>query len=88
MRLLYIEDNEKLALNTSASLHEAGFVVDVVHTAEDALHSVQSFEYDAIILDLGLPDQDGLEILPRIKSRNSRSSSVRHAMRLMSGLKV
>ncbi|MEQ3671596.1 response regulator transcription factor [Pseudophaeobacter sp.] len=68
MRLLYIEDNEKLALNTSASLHEAGFVVDVVHTAEDALHSVKSYEYDALILDLGLPDQDGLEILPRIKA--------------------
>jgi DNA-binding response OmpR family regulator len=68
MRLLYIEDNEKLARNTSASLREAGFVVDVVHTAEDALHSVQSFEYDAVILDLGLPDQDGLEILPTIKS--------------------
>lgn len=68
MRLLYIEDNEKLALNTSASLREVGFVVDVVHTAEDALHSVKSFEYDAIILDLGLPDQDGLDILPTIKS--------------------
>jgi DNA-binding response OmpR family regulator len=67
MRLLYIEDNEKLALNTSASLRDAGFVVDVVHTAEDALHSVKSFEYDAVILDLGLPDQDGLDVLPKIK---------------------
>jgi DNA-binding response OmpR family regulator len=67
MRLLYIEDNEKLALNTSASLRDAGFVVDVVHTAVDALHSVKSFEYDAVILDLGLPDQDGLDVLPKIK---------------------
>lgn len=67
MRLLYIEDNEKLALNTSASLRDAGFAVDTVHTGEDALHSVKSFEYDAIILDLGLPDQDGLQILPQIK---------------------
>lgn len=67
MRLLYIEDNEKLALNTSASLRDAGFVVDAVQTAQDALHSVKSFEYDAVILDLGLPDQDGLEVLPSIK---------------------
>lgn len=67
MRLLYIEDNEKLALNTSASLRDVGFVVDVVHTAVDALHSVKSFEYDAVILDLGLPDQDGLDVLPKIK---------------------
>jgi DNA-binding response OmpR family regulator len=68
MRLLYVEDNEKLALNTSASLRDAGFVVDAVHTAEDALHSVKSFEYDAIILDLGLPDQEGLDVLPSIKN--------------------
>ena len=67
MRLLYIEDNEKLALNTSASLHDTGFVVDVVYTAGDALHSVKSFEYDAVILDLGLPDLDGLDLLPEIK---------------------
>ncbi|WP_296645023.1 response regulator [Roseinatronobacter sp.] len=67
MRLLYVEDNEKLALNTSASLHDAGFAVDTVHTAEDAMHSVKSFDYDAIILDLGLPDQDGLKILPDLK---------------------
>lgn len=67
MRLLYIEDNEKLALNTSASLRDAGFVVDVVHTGEDALHCVKSFEYNAIVLDLGLPDQDGLQVLRQIK---------------------
>lgn len=67
MRLLYVEDNEKLAVNTSASLRDAGFAVDIVHTGEDALHSVKSFNYDAIILDLGLPDQDGLQILPQIK---------------------
>jgi len=68
MRLLYVEDNEKLALNTSASLRDAGFVVDVVNTGADAVHSVKSFDYDAVILDLGLPDQDGLDVLPKIKS--------------------
>lgn len=73
MRLLYVEDNEKLALNTSASLREAGFVVDVVHTGEDALHSAKSYEYDAVILDLGLPDQDGLDLLPKIKTINSQT---------------
>jgi DNA-binding response OmpR family regulator len=73
MRLLYIEDNEKLALNTSASLRDAGFVVDVVHTAEDALHSVKSFEYDTVILDLGLPDQDGLDVLLKIKMAKSQT---------------
>ncbi len=68
MRLLYVEDNEKLALNTSASLRDGGFAVDVVHTGADALHSAKSFDYDAVILDRGLPDADGLEVLDAIKS--------------------
>ena len=73
MRLLYIEDNEKLALNTSASLRDAGFVVDMVHTAQDALHAARSFAYDAVILDLGLPDCDGLDLLPKIKERHPQT---------------
>jgi DNA-binding response OmpR family regulator len=73
MRLLYVEDNEKLALNTAASLREAGFVVDSVHTAADALHAAKSFQYDAVILDLGLPDSDGMDLLPCIKEINSQT---------------
>ena len=73
MRLLYVEDNEKLALNTAASLREAGFVVDLVHIAADALHAVKSFQYDAVILDLGLPDSDGMDLLPCIKGINSQT---------------
>ena len=73
MRLLYVEDNEKLALNTAASLREAGFVVDLVHMAADALHAVKSFQYDAVILDLGLPDSDGMDLLPCIKETNSQT---------------
>ncbi|MFT7596149.1 MAG: DNA-binding response OmpR family regulator [Paracoccaceae bacterium] len=69
MRLLYVEDNEKLALNTSASLTKSGFAVDVVHTGADALHSVASYEYDAIILDLGLPDTEGLTVLSEVKRK-------------------
>ena len=67
MRLLYVEDNEKLALNTSASLRDSGFVVDVVHSGEDAVHSAKTFDYDAVILDRGLPDADGLTVLDTIK---------------------
>ncbi|MEN8874541.1 MAG: response regulator transcription factor [Pacificibacter sp.] len=73
MRLLYVEDNEKLALNTAASLREAGFVVDLVHLAADALDAAKSFQYDAVILDLGLPDTDGLKLLPCIKEINPQT---------------
>lgn len=71
MRLLYVEDNDKLALNTSASLRKNSFVVDWVSNGEDAVHSVKSFDYDAIILDLGLPDMDGLTVLQAVKQVNS-----------------
>ena len=71
MRLLYVEDNDKLALNTSASLRKNAFVVDHVSNGQDAVHSAKSFEYDAIILDLGLPDMDGLTVLQALKQVNS-----------------
>ncbi len=68
MRLLYVEDNARLAHNTAASLRKSSFVVDVVASGEDAVHAVMSFDYDAVILDLGLPDVDGLTVLERIRS--------------------
>ena len=73
MRVLYVEDNERLALNTSASLQKNSFVVDMVHTGGDALHAVRTFDYDAIVLDLGLPDMDGLSVLDRIKQINTQT---------------
>lgn len=71
MRLLYVEDNERLARNTCASLEEHDFVVDAVSTGADAVHAAQSYIYDAIILDLGLPDMDGLQVLDSLKRVNA-----------------
>ena len=68
MRLLYVEDNERLAQNTSASLRANGFAVDCVHSGEDAVHSAKTYDYDAIILDLGLPDIEGLSVLRSVKA--------------------
>ena len=68
MRLLYVEDNERLASNTAASLRKCSFVVDAVSTGEDAIHAAKSFAYDAIVLDLGLPDIDGLTVLERVRA--------------------
>lgn len=71
MRLLYVEDNERLAENTAASLRANGYAVDCVGNAEDAVHSARSYDYDAVILDLGLPDADGLNVLKEIKAERS-----------------
>jgi DNA-binding response OmpR family regulator len=71
MRLLYVEDNDRLARNTQASLQHNDFVVDIVATGMDAEYAVQAYSYDAIILDLGLPDMDGLGVLGSIKRKNT-----------------
>lgn len=61
MRLLLVEDDERLARGIMASLEGAGFAVDILTSGEDALRLADQEPYSAIILDLGLPDLDGLE---------------------------
>ncbi len=68
MRLLYIEDNERLAQNTAASLQRNYFVVDCVTNGADAMHAARSYGYDAIVLDLGLPDIDGMALLEQLRA--------------------
>lgn len=63
MRLLVIEDNTKLALSMKAGLKKEGFYVDVSHNGRDGEEKAYVNSYDAILLDLNLPDKDGLEIL-------------------------
>src|SRR5713226_5839223 len=72
MRLLVIEDEERLVEVLKSALGRAGFVVDAVETAADAREALALIAYDAAILDLGLPDGDGLEILAEARraSRN------------------
>jgi len=69
MRLLLVEDDERLARGVAASLEAAGFSVDRLETGEDALQLAGAEPYAAIILDLGLPDLDGLDVLSRLRSR-------------------
>jgi DNA-binding response OmpR family regulator len=63
LRLLVIEDEDRLSAILKAKLTESGFVVDVASGAADAVATLELVNYDAAILDLGLPDGDGLEVL-------------------------
>ena len=69
LRLLLIEDNERLAEFVSAGLTAAGFVVDHFGTLDDAEEALAMARYDAILLDLGLPDGDGMDLLRRLRAR-------------------
>ena len=70
MRLLLIEDNERLVDLVRTGLTKAGFAVDAYHTAGDGKEALLSAPYDALILDLGLPDKDGMTVLAELRARN------------------
>ena len=63
MRLLLIEDDDMLARGVCAALEQSGYAVDIAATADAALRLARASSYSAAILDLGLPDRDGLALL-------------------------
>jgi DNA-binding response OmpR family regulator len=71
MRLLIVEDNEELAELLAKGLKAAGYQCDVLSTVEDARAVLATTFYAALILDLGLPDGDGLELLRELRQRDN-----------------
>ncbi|MBF0215335.1 MAG: response regulator transcription factor [Magnetococcales bacterium] len=71
MRLLLVEDDQPLATTLQESLSRAGFAVDVVHDGVEAEYRGDEEPYDAIILDLGLPERPGLEVLKGWRSKRN-----------------
>jgi two-component system response regulator TctD len=69
MRLLVVEDNEPLAELLTKGLNTAGFSIDVVNTAGAARDALATTRYSAIVLDLGLPDEDGLSVLRELRAQ-------------------
>jgi len=67
MRLLVIEDEARLSEILKAALGHAGFTVDAAGSAADAGAALELINYDAAILDLGLPDGDGLTVLSAVR---------------------
>ena len=69
MRILVVEDEVRLAQNIRRGLQSlSSFVVDLAHDGEEGQHLALSEAYDLIILDLMLPEIDGLSILRRLRS--------------------
>jgi two-component system response regulator QseB/two-component system response regulator TctD len=67
MRILLIEDNARLRELTGQMLREAGWLVDAFASGEDGYEALRQVPYDILVLDLGLPDIDGIELLRRIR---------------------
>ncbi len=71
MRILLVEDNEELFRLLGVSLAGAGFETDFVTTAADAIAILKSKHYSAVILDLGLPDGNGLNVVRALRADKS-----------------
>jgi len=65
MRILLVEDEPTLRAQLAQALQAAGYAVDEVDNGRDALHLGQTEPFDAVVLDLGLPQLDGLSVLRR-----------------------
>lgn len=67
MRVLVIEDDLAIGDFVARSLKEAGYVVDLARTAGDAEHLIVEQDYAGIVLDLGLPDRDGFDLMTSLR---------------------
>lgn len=67
MKVLIVEDERSMAAEMSAFLKKAFYVCDLAYTAKQGLEKMEENQYDFILLDLGLPDKDGLHVLAEAK---------------------
>jgi len=72
MRVLVIEDHQRLARLIVAGLAGFGIGADAFATAEEGVSAMRSISYDALVLDLGLPDRDGLDVISELRAAASR----------------
>src|SRR5271157_2453355 len=69
MRILVVEDEKRIADFLCRGLEGAGYAVDAAPNGATALDHVHTTDYDLVILDLMLPDMDGLRVLERVRNR-------------------
>ncbi len=71
MRILVIEDEKRIGEFVARGLESAGYTVESAEDGASGLERVHATDYDLIVLDLMLPDMDGLKVLEKIRNRNA-----------------
>ena len=70
MLILLVEDDSSIAQALELALRKQGYSVNRVDCGKSALHAIQTEPPDLAILDLGLPDMDGLEVLRQVRAQH------------------
>ncbi len=69
MRILIVEDEPRLLRNLAKALREAGYAVDTAEAGDEGLFKAETYDYDAIVLDVMLPVLDGWQVLERLRQQ-------------------
>lgn len=70
MKILIIEDEKQLVKSMAQFLRQESYVCEIAYTAAEAYEKILLFDYDCILLDISLPDGNGLKILETLKDNN------------------
>lgn len=77
MKTLIVEDDKRIAAGLKSNLAEAGYACDICHTIGDAWLLLRTEVYDVVLLDLGLPDGDGYQLLKRLRALPATTTTTR-----------
>src|SRR6202020_3319055 len=69
MRVLLVEDDAMIAQGLQTALRQNGFAVDWMRDGKSAAGALQGSVFDVVLLDLGLPHRDGLDVLRELRKR-------------------
>jgi len=72
MRILVVEDERQLLEQLRDKLKAMGYVVDTAHDGEEGLYYGREYEYDAAVVDLGLPKLGGIDVINRLRAEDRR----------------
>src|SRR5258705_2052798 len=69
MRILIVEDEADLLASLAKAMREAGYAVDMAEDGEEGLYKAESWDYDAVVLDVMLPKLDGWAVLQKLRKQ-------------------
>lgn len=70
MRILIAEDEASIRINLVSTLEEKGYIVDAVENGVDALYCGSEYPIDLAVIDLGLPEMDGIEVIKQLRTKD------------------